>query len=420
MIGAPVAMVMSSSLGRNLKFKTAANFYLPDLPGGVVVTPVNLVAADDTVTRGLHYTDPSRRARTAVHMMHPRTDQSQNYVIPSLIAAGFDVLARSGRWPNNDVATVHETLLLDVASGVGFLRDRGYDNVVLLGNSGGGTLACLYQQQALLAPPDRLTDTPAGDPCDLNAVPMSAADGLVMLGGHLGEGVLLRKWIDPAVVDEADPVATEPALDMYSPDNGYADPPAASKYTEEFLTRYRAAQLDRVRRLDAKARHLIAAADDAGSGPRARHRADWHMVIYRTAADPVFTDLTIEPDDRPIGTYSSGNPLAANYGTGGFARYVTPRAWLSTWSDFASRANTAACLRGIGTPTHIVHYAGDAGTRLSDIDLMVRCSAAADKSHHIVRGADHYGFRVIDGSRTQDRDEEGVNAVVRWLRERYA
>jgi hypothetical protein len=40
--------------------------------------------------------------------------------------------------------------------------------------------------------------------------------------------------MDPAVTDERDPVAADPALDMFNPDNG---PP----YGAAFLARYRAA-----------------------------------------------------------------------------------------------------------------------------------------------------------------------------------
>ena len=44
-----------------------------------------------------------------------------------------------------------------------------------------------------------------------------------------------------------------PWLDMFDPANGYRKPPEVSHYSADFLTRYRAAQAARCRRIDAKA-----------------------------------------------------------------------------------------------------------------------------------------------------------------------
>jgi pimeloyl-ACP methyl ester carboxylesterase len=403
-------VVYSPTLGRNVSTPTPANFVVQDLAPDVEVELVNLVAEDDVVTRGLYYRRRGTQPQTALHVMHPRNDQSQNYVVPQLVAAGYGVLARSGRWPNNDVATIHETLLLDVAAGITFLRERGHDHVVLLGNSGGSSLAALYQQQAELAPETRLADTPAGDVCDLRAASLNRADGLVLLAGHLGEGHLLRNWIDPSVIDEQDPTQRHASLDMYDPANGYREPPAWSSYEPEFIKQYRGAQLDRVRRLDKIAHELIEQQRAGIRGSRAKL-----MVIYRTAADLAFTDLSLEPDDRSLGTYRSGDPKAANDAPDGFARYLTPQAWLSTWSALSSRADTIKCLSAISVPTLIVHYAGDAGARLSDVQSMLDASLAESKDLRIIRDTDHFGFRLIDGGRSQTRDTAGVDEVISWL-----
>ena len=94
--------------------------------------------------------------------MHPRTDQSLNYNIPPLVQAGYAVVGRARRAVNNDVDTVHEEILLDLAAGVRMLRDSGCERVVLLGNSGGGALARLYQAQAQAAAAARLGPQPYG------------------------------------------------------------------------------------------------------------------------------------------------------------------------------------------------------------------------------------------------------------------
>lgn len=408
-----------------------ANFRLSDVPAGIEVLPVNLVAEDGAGSRGLLYRRHGSRPTTGVHLMHPRTDQSQNYNILPLVQAGFAVLGRSGRWPNNDVATLHEPLVLDVAAGIRFLLDEGCERVVLLGNSGGGTLATFYQWQARATPGRRLTHTPAGDPFDLNAFELPAAAGIAVVGGHVGEGLLLGKMIDPAVVDENDPLASDPAVDLYDPSNGFRPPPASSSYDPAFLTRYRSAQVARMARLDAVAESLIGrqreaaellphAVGNAALRLERQARMGWHMVIYRTTADPAMVDLSIEPDDRVVQTYSSRRPDLENFGPNGFARYVTPQAWLSTWSASRSAARTIDNLAQIDDPLLVVHYAADAGARLGEVREMLDRSAAADKQLVTVRNADHYGFAIDSEGNSGPRSQVGTDAVVAWMAERFA
>ena len=92
---------------------------------------------------------------------------------------------------------------------------------------------------------------------------MPLADGVIFLAPHPGQGRLLLACIDPSVADEQDPMSVVPQLDPFSPANGFAEPPASSAYTEEFLGRYRAAQRDRVARIDAVARQHLARTGEA-------------------------------------------------------------------------------------------------------------------------------------------------------------
>jgi hypothetical protein len=411
-----------------------ANVTLSALPAGTLVEPVVLASADGALSRGLFYRPPGRMPRAGVHLMHPRTDQSLNYNIPPLVRAGYAVLGRAGRAVNNDVDTVHEEMLLDVAAGVRLLRDSGCEQVVLLGNSGGGSLACLYQSQALTVPGSRLPPQPY-TPADLRAADLPAADGLALIGIHLGEGRVLQDMLDPSVTDERDPFGRDPELDMYDPRNGFRIPLAGIRYDPAFIERYRDAQRQRVRRLDEAARAALdaqsAAASElaalAGDAPLSR-RLELErlaaqvpfLTIYRTTADPAMVDLTIDPDDRIAGGHDGHQrPDLQNWSTAGFARYLTPRAWLSTWSAESSHASTLRSLAAVTSPTLVVHYAGDVYARMRDARAITDAGAAADKAFVVVRNADHYGRPANSTASSAARVTEGTDVVAGWMTSRF-
>jgi hypothetical protein len=409
--------------------RSGANVPMSQFPPDVGIEPVSVWSEDGALRKAMMYLPAGRKPRTAVHLMHPKMDQSQNYLIPPLLAAGYAVLAGGSRWVHNDIATVHEKLLLDVAAGVMCLRSRGFETVVLLGNSGGGTLAAFYQSQAS-RPGQRLTCTPAGDALDLNRYTLPPADGLALIGAHAGEAQALRHWIDPAVTDEGDPERTDPSLDMYDERNGFSPPPNQSHFSASFIDRYRAAQLERVRRIDAIARSQLGAragararlADNPGPADRTLERAA-HLgrilTIYRTEADPVFLDLALEPDDRPFGAPHSLRPDLTNYGSAGFARVVTPQAWLSTWSATSTNADTARCLAHVRCPLLYVHYAGDTFTRRSQSVAIFDQSPSDDRTYHEVRNVDHYGFEVLDGGSRGERTRTSSQLLDAWLGARF-
>ena len=148
----------------------------------------------------------------------------------------------------------------------------------------------------------------------------------------------MMQVIDPSVADESDPVlGASPSSTCTTRATAGARGPSRARYDRAWLARYRDAQRARVARLDAIARESIDAPQRAAeqlrrrSTRRATRRrgAHWRqravhsrvLVIYRTLADPAYLDLTIDPDDRPLGSlFAFPDPLDANYGRGSGSR----------------------------------------------------------------------------------------------------
>jgi len=396
------------------------------LPAGTHCEYVPIFAADGGGSRGYLYTRGGER--TVVCFMHPRGDLSRHYAMPALIERGFATFGHNSRWANNDAACIHEVLLLDIAAGIRFLKERGFERVILVGNSGGGSLYTFYLAQALTASPGRLTDTAGGVPLDLDRFDLPVANGLVLLAAHIGQGKFLMRCIDPAVLDEADPLLSDPALDMYDERNGFKPLPRPSKYSSEFIAQYRQAQLVRVARLDCIARARIAEQrryelmfpDPEGKASlraffQRRAMFSHVMNIYRTDANPESCDLSISPSKREVGSLVSKRPDLSNFSAGGFAWIQTPHAWLSTWSGISSRASLLENISRVTTPLLVVNYDGDNGVRPEDAEQMIEGCSSSDKSLYTIRG-DHYGLDLSGSTRPR---EEAAERIGEWIRQRF-
>ena len=135
------------------------------------------------------------------------------------------------------------------------------------------------------------------------------------------------------------------------------------------------------------------------------------MIIYRTLADPAYLDLTIEPDDRPMGSlFAYPDPLDGNYRRNGLARTMTARGWLSTWSSLSSKARMTDTMPKVDVPTLIAHPTGDTEVHVSDAQQIFDSAAASDKTLTYIKRAPHY----LQGHRP-----EALSIVADWLRERF-
>jgi len=364
---------------------------------------VRLVSPDGALVRGVLWTPPVGTPwKTAVILSHPRGDFSVHYACPLLAAAGYAVLGFGTRYMNNDTDCLHEACITDVKTAHDEMVRRGADAVVLLGNSGGGSLMAMANAE------------------------LGIGDGWVGMAAHPGEGVFMLQVIDPSVIDEDDPFSTDPGLDMYNPDNGWRPWPEPCTYDRGWLARYRTAQAARVARIDAVAKESIAAsaavvpdlktvdkqADPAGwSDLRRRAVFTKYLTIYRTLADPAYLDLTIDPDDRAMGSlFAFPDPFDGNYGRGGLARTMTARGWLSTWSGLSSGAKLADTMPNVTVPTLLVHPTADTEIRIWQAKEIVDAAGADDVTYVEMPGALHY----LEGDRP-----EAMQHVVDWLAARF-
>lgn len=359
-------------------------------------------------------------AKTAVFIMHPRQDVTHHPLVPVLLGGGAAVWTQHARSVNNDLSLVHEQTLLDVAAGMTFLREAGFDSIVTLGHSGGGTLFAFYHEQSSLAPERRISVTPGGRPIDLSGAEMPVPDGAVFLAPHPGQGRLLLACIDPSVADESDPMSVVPELDPWNPDNGFREPPESSSYSAEFVERYRSAQRARVARLDAVARTHLERAAESRAAFKARGRAEDRrralspkiMTVFRTDADLRNVDLSLDPNDRPYGSLFGKRPDLIDYGLVGFGRLTTPEAWLSTWSGLSSNADFVRCAPGIQRPTLFIEVTGDQAAFPSDNAAMIAAIGTDELTTVSIRGL-HFG-NAIEPDEPSGNDLAGQH-ILGWL-----
>ena len=399
-----------------------AGWTAENLPHGTRTAVMPLRTADGAATNGFLYARGGEK--TVVCIMHPREFLATHYLIPHILDAGCAAWTQASRSVGNDLRLEHEIVLYDVAAAMRRLRSEGFESIILLGNSGGASLYGLYNEQALLAPNQRIEKTPGGRQTKLAAADLPPPDGMILVSPHPGQGKLLLSCIDPAVVDEADPSATDPALDFLDSRNGYREAPEAAGYAPEFVEKYRAAQRARVERLDRIARELIATRLEArGRAKSTGARTDRIegaispiMIVWRTDADLRAQDLSLDPSDRRRGTVWGLDPYTSNFGSVGFGRLCTPESWLSTWSGISSNADLERTARSISQPSLIIGYSGDNTVFPSNIAAIAGAVSSSDKATVWFKG-DHHGQPIEKGDQP-GRDLVGKH-IAAWLKERF-
>jgi len=316
----------------------------------------------------------ARPAKTAVVVVHPSSNFLGHYLLGPLAERGVDAIGLTTRYIGNDSTLIMENCVLDVGAAIRFLRGRGYEKIILVGNSGGGGLTAFYQSQAE-APSVRRT--PAGDAPDLTRADLPPADALVQLMGHPGRAIVYTEWLDPAITDEKNFRQRDPDLDMFGAQHG---PP----FSAEFVERYRAAQLARNRRITGWVRAQLAGLASDPDGVQ-----DLPFVVQGTVADPRFLDLRLDPSDREPGTMW-GPPHKANLMPAALGRYTSLRSWLSQWSIDESHCDGPLHLARTSVPTLVMYGTADQVCFPSHAKMMFDAVPHPDRQLTAVAGGTHY------------------------------
>jgi pimeloyl-ACP methyl ester carboxylesterase len=317
-------------------------------------------------------------SKRAIVFTHPIGGGSFLPLVTALAHGGHHVLYVNPRYRGNDTALIMEKCIADLGAALKDARSRfGYEEIVLGGWSGGGSMSLFYQDQA---ENPTITHTPAGDAYDLTALHSSGSlppvQGIMLLAAHISRAMTLTEWIDPSITDETRPFERGAALNIYDPAC-----PAQPPYPEDFVATFRAAQVARNRRITAWVKDQL-----ASIGPN-EERA---FTVHGTMCDVRWTDPAQDPSDRRPNECYLGVPNIANDGPVGLARFATLRSWLSQWGYDTTNATGLGNAARITCPVLVINNTADLACTPSHARRLFDAVAHSAKEYRDIAGADHY------------------------------
>ena len=328
--------------------------------------------------QGIYWTESGKRPKVAIIATHYNVDFSEHYIAPYFARQGFGFLGWNTRYRGVEDQFLLEHAVLDIGVGMRWLKEEaGVEQIIILGNSGGGSLMGAYQAEAI-APTltDRLPSAGQDALADL-----IKGDLYISFNAHQGRPEVLTDWMDASVTDENDPVATDPELDPFNPANG---PP----YSDEFIAKYRSAQRDRNQRITDWGKAELKRLNDAGIPDRI-------FPMFRCWGDIRCVDPAIDPSDRKANWCYRGDPALANRSP----------------SIETSPCQGKPHLVKHDTPALVVQGMADTGVFPSDARKIFDFLGSSDKQLELIPGAHYF----------EDSIKERQNAadlVGSWIREK--
>ena len=407
------------------------------LPGQSNPTYIPFTPA--TVKGALYRPDSGPPPHVGVLIIHRTSNFMVHLGTTELSRRGFLVLGMNPRSDNNEAAVRFEDNVLDIKSGIEFLRKQpGITKVVMFGHSGGGPATSFYQAVAekgvaYCQGPGKLVS------CGRELANLPRADGIVFVDAHPGVSTNGLRSMNPAVIDEASPTRVDPALDPFNPRNGF-NPNGASHYSAEFQAQYFKAQAGRMNRLiDAALKRQKEIGTDDGVFLIPRGEGARLMEL-----DPSIHHATVQPHKllrndgtvvtqvvesvRPVGRGSEKDNASFERGT----RLLTLKSFLSANAvrsansldgiDWCSSNNSTPCaVQSISVP--VLFTAMGAHYFIRDNEIHFDLAASKDKDFIVIEGATH-GIRPCTAcEKTPGQYSNTVknffDYVQKWISSRY-
>jgi pimeloyl-ACP methyl ester carboxylesterase len=143
------------------------------------------------------------------------------------------------------------------------------------------------------------------------------------------------------------------------------------------------------------------------------------MILYRSEADLAYTDTSIDPSDRLVGSNYGLRPDRRNYSPDARLRTIRPDAYLSTMSGTSSFARLHDNIKKVTVPTLVIGGTADRGIHPGEQKTTLAMSGAQDKTIVWIEGADH-GFNP-SGPKAGDKKQQqrAADALLQWMDKRF-
>ncbi len=203
-------------------------------------------------------TQKGARQRIGILLMHYAADYSTFPTCTEMAQRGYSVLCMS-----NGAGNLNDKLV-DAYSSVKYLRGRAdIDTVILWGHSGGATLLTAYQMIAENGV-QSCQDEAKISKCPDSLQGLLPADALVLADSNWGNAGMALLSLDPAVVLQDDGLRINPAINLFSPANGYVQG-ANANYSPAFIQSFQQGVAKRSQKLLQAAEARLKAIE-AGKG----------------------------------------------------------------------------------------------------------------------------------------------------------